>query len=162
MQSAGSRRARWRPRRATLLSSILPCFTARPRRSTLMATSCCGRWARSSSHLLRSGGTHCRNSPEQAECPAAQVCIMSMAPRLLLSPSIIKVHAGRWPALRCVLIHTKHSQKAGPFSVARLKMDLPFHNRLTYNRVHRRSTSPPHAGTISSLLETTINVRGLQ
>ena len=35
-------------------------------------------------------------------------------------------------------MHAKHSQKAGPFSVARLKMDLPFHNRLTYNSVHRR------------------------
>ena len=39
--------------------------------------------------------------------------------------------------------HTKHSQKAGPFSVARLKMDLPFHNRLAYSRVDRRSASPP-------------------
>ena len=39
----------------------------------------------------------------------------------------------RGPALGCV--HTKHSQKAGPFSDARLKMDLPF-------RVHRRSASP--------------------
>ena len=39
-------------------------------------------------------------------------------------------------------VHTKHSQKAGPFSVARLKMDLPFHNRLAYNRVPRRSASP--------------------
>ena len=29
--------------------------------------------------------------------------------------------------------------KAGPFSVARLKMDLPFQNRLAHNRVHRRS-----------------------
>ena len=26
----------------------------------------------------------------------------------------------------CLFAHTKHSQKAGPFSVARLKMDLPF------------------------------------
>ena len=26
--------------------------------------------------------------------------------------------------------HTKYSQQAGPFSVARLKMDLPFHNCL--------------------------------
>ena len=43
------------------------------------------------------------------------------------------VRAIRGPALGCV--HTKHSQKAGPFSDARLKMDLPF-------RVHRRSASP--------------------
>ena len=34
----------------------------------------------------------------------------------------------RGPALRCV--HTKHSQTAGPFSVTRLKTDLPFQNRL--------------------------------
>ena len=47
--------------------------------------------------------------------------------------------APRGPALRCV--HTKHSQKACPFSVARLKLDLPFHNRLAYNRVHRKSVS---------------------
>ena len=38
-----------------------------------------------------------------------------------------------------LFVHTKHSQKAGPFSVALLKMDLPFHNRLAYSRVHRRS-----------------------
>ena len=35
--------------------------------------------------------------------------------------------ASRGLALRCA--HTKHSQKAG-----RLRMDLPFHNRLAYNR----------------------------
>ena len=52
------------------------------------------------------------------------------------------LHAARGPALRSV--HTKHSQKAGPFSVARLKMDLPFHDRL---RVHKRSASPLHAAT---------------
>ena len=27
-----------------------------------------------------------------------------------------------------VLVHTEHPSKAGPFSVAPLKMDLPFHN----------------------------------
>ena len=52
----------------------------------------------------------------------------------------------RGPALRCVLVcahetFTIHSQKAGPFSVARLKMGLPFHNRLAYYRVHGRSAS---------------------
>ena len=36
--------------------------------------------------------------------------------------------------------HNK-SRKAGPFSVARLKLDLPFHS-LANNRVHRRSASP--------------------
>ena len=41
-----------------------------------------------------------------------------------------------------LFIRTKHSQKAGPFSVARLKVDLPFHNRLAYSRLHRRSASP--------------------
>ena len=51
--------------------------------------------------------------------------------------------APRGPALRCA--HTKHSQKAGPISVARLKMDLPFHTRLAYNRVHGRSASPRYA-----------------
>ena len=46
-----------------------------------------------------------------------------------------------WPVWHCqegrhfavyLFVHTKHSQKAGPFSVARLKMDLPFHNRLAF------------------------------
>ena len=41
-----------------------------------------------------------------------------------------------------LFVHTKHSQKASPFSVARLKMYLPFHNRLACNRVHGRSASP--------------------
>ena len=41
-----------------------------------------------------------------------------------------------------LFVHTKYTQKAGPFSVARLEMYLPFHNRLAYNRVHRRSASP--------------------
>ena len=48
-------------------------------------------------------------------------------------------------------MHTKHSQKVGPFLVARLKMDLPFHNRLAYNRVHRRSASPLPWAVILSL-----------
>ena len=43
----------------------------------------------------------------------------------------------------CTCLCTQNiAQQAGPFSVARLKMDLPFHNRLAYNRVHRRSASP--------------------
>ena len=46
------------------------------------------------------------------------------------SPERTSYIAVRGPALRGV--HTKHSQKAGPFSVARLKMDLPFHNRLAF------------------------------
>ena len=43
----------------------------------------------------------------------------------------------------CTCLCTQNiAQKASPFSVARLKMDLPFHNRLVYNRVHRTSASP--------------------
>ena len=34
------------------------------------------------------------------------------------------------PSLVFLFAHTKHSQNAGPCSVTRLKMDLPFHNRL--------------------------------
>ena len=34
----------------------------------------------------------------------------------------------------CLFVHTNIHKKAGPFSVARLKMDLPFHNRLACNR----------------------------
>ena len=41
-----------------------------------------------------------------------------------------------------LFVHTKHSQKGGPFSVARLQLDLPFQNRLAYNRVRSRSASP--------------------
>ena len=32
-----------------------------------------------------------------------------------------------------LFVHTKHSRKAGPLSVARLTMDLPFHSRLACN-----------------------------
>ena len=31
-----------------------------------------------------------------------------------------------------LFVHRKHSPKAGPFSVARLKIDLPFNNRLAF------------------------------
>ena len=41
-----------------------------------------------------------------------------------------QIHPSRGPTLRCV--QTKHSQEAGPFSVARLKMDLHFHSRLSF------------------------------
>ena len=41
-----------------------------------------------------------------------------------------------------LFVHTQNSQKEGPFSVARLKMDLPFHDRFAYSRVHRKSASP--------------------
>ena len=44
-------------------------------------------------------------------------------------------------SLRSCLYTQTILEKAGPFSVARLKMDLPFHNRLAYNRVHRTSAS---------------------
>ena len=36
----------------------------------------------------------------------------------------------------CLFAHTEHLPKAGSFSVALLKTDLPFCNRLAYNRVH--------------------------
>ena len=49
--------------------------------------------------------------------------------------------AGRHFAVH-LFAHTKHSRKAGPFSVARLEMDLPFHKGIAYSRVHRRSASP--------------------
>ena len=63
---------------------------------------------------------HCRHSP----------------PPLAPSPP------PRGPALRCVLVCTHETfTKAGPFSVARLKMGLAFHDRLAYSRVHRRSAS---------------------
>ena len=56
-----------------------------------------------------------------------------------------------WHFAAYLFVHTEHSRKAGAFSVARLKMDLPFHNRLAYNHVHRRSASPhpavPSAGS---------------
>ena len=56
-------------------------------------------------------------------------------------------------AKRAGTSHTKHSQKAGPFSVARLKIDLPSHNnRLACNRVRSRSASPlgaPHPISIA-------------
>ena len=43
----------------------------------------------------------------------------------------------------CACLYTQNSHKRQVHcSVARLKMDLPFHNRLAYNRVHRRSASP--------------------
>ena len=57
-----------------------------------------------------------------------------------MSSSWLVTYEGRHFAVY-LFAHTTHSQKAGPFSVARLKMDLPFHDRLAYNRVHRRSTS---------------------
>ena len=51
--------------------------------------------------------------------------------------------AKRAGASLCTCLCTRNIHgKACPFSVARLKMDLPFHDRLAYNRVHRRSVSP--------------------
>ena len=47
-------------------------------------------------------------------------------------------------------MHT-HSRKAGPFSVARMKMDLPFHNRPACNRVHMETCQPSHTTPICSL-----------
>ena len=59
-----------------------------------------------------------------------------------------------------LFVHTKHSKKAGPFSGARLKMDLPFHNRFAYNRVHRRSASPLDPRQWIGRIETSMVHRG--
>ena len=50
----------------------------------------------------------------------------------------------RGPALRCLLLCTQETFTKGQVhcSVARLEMNLPFYNRLAYNRAHRRSVSP--------------------
>ena len=54
-------------------------------------------------------------------------------------------------------MHTqKHSQKAGPFSVARLKMDLPFHNRLAGGVPALLHPSPPPAIAIMAIAMMTI------
>ena len=37
-----------------------------------------------------------------------------------------------WYFAVCLFVHTKHSQKAGPFSVARLELDVRFHDRLAF------------------------------
>ena len=46
-------------------------------------------------------------------------------------------------SLCACLCTRKRPRKAGPFAVPRLKLDLPFHNRLAHIRAHRRSASPP-------------------
>ena len=48
----------------------------------------------------------------------------------------------RGPVAVHLFVHTEHSQKAGPFSAARLKMDPPLHNRLADNRVHKEKCQP--------------------
>ena len=50
-----------------------------------------------------------------------------------------------------LFVHPKHFPQAGPFSVARLRMDPPFRDRFAYNRVHRRSASPLTATVRSQL-----------
>jgi hypothetical protein len=42
----------------------------------------------------------------------------------------------------CLYTQNIRSLEAGPFSVARLKMDLPFQNRLVHSRVRRTTVSP--------------------
>ena len=51
-------------------------------------------------------------------------------------------HQEGWQCAVYLFVHTKHPQKAGPFSVARLKVGLPFHSRLAHNRGHKTSASP--------------------
>ena len=57
----------------------------------------------------------------------------------------LPIAAFHWPSTGrlnpCVLCSAP-AQQAGPFSAARLKMDLPFHNRLVYSRVHRKGAGP--------------------
>ena len=70
----------------------------------------------------------------------------------------------RGPALRCV--YTNIHKKAGPFSAARLKMDLPFHKRLAFTgeapallselfyrksieNYHRTCQRPPRDSTVA-------------
>ena len=65
----------------------------------------------------------------------------------------------RGPALRCgyLCAHTTRSQKAGPFSVARLKMDLPLHNRLAFITMRCITTHQHKMGRIN----TNINIATL-
>ena len=42
-----------------------------------------------------------------------------------------------------LFVHTKQSRKAGPFSVARLKLDLPFNNLLALKEKCQPSTVSP-------------------
>ena len=81
----------------------------------------------------------CASSP--AIPRVAQPAAVGLAASQVMHRDRGHAHEGRHFAVY-LFVHTKHSQKAGPFSVARLKMDLPFHNRLAYNRVHRRSACP--------------------
>ena len=78
-----------------------------------------------------------------ASCRATAVAIT--ASHRLSSPLVVALplaaEEGQHFALY-LFVHTKHSHKAGPISVARLKIDLPFQNRLVHSRVHRRSASP--------------------
>ena len=64
---------------------------------------------------------------------------MTVAPTARLRAARAAIEANldqvRGPALRCALVCThKPSPKGRSISVARLKMDLPFHNRLACNR----------------------------
>ena len=65
--------------------------------------------------------------------PQCVVLILNVVVLLLLDASVAFFSAAIpiaacWPALRCALVctRTKHSQKAGPFSVGRLKVKLAF------------------------------------
>ena len=95
-------------------------------------------------------GAHSRAS--RSDCVAAPSVCSNPLPVAVGTPTgpshtgthLLRCKRGRHFAAYS-FVHTKHSQKAGPFSVARLKMGLPFHNRLAYSRVHRRSARPPPA-----------------
>ena len=61
-------------------------------------------------------------------------------------------------AFVCTHAYTQMSQKAGLFSVAWLKMDLPFHPRLVYSRVHRRSARLSHHRSVVERLSASLIV----
>ena len=58
-----------------------------------------------------------------------------------------------------LFVHTQKSQKAGPLPVARLEMDLPFHDHLACNRVHRSSASPLTFRTMPAERRPLVSVR---
>ena len=139
-----------------------PCVFHRTRRQD--SVSCCPSGARSHIRLLRplrppghlTAITRVTNSP----CSKRGLLANTLA---LIASDVCQIRPctgasgperTRWPPtiwwvlqegrhfVVCLFVHTKYLQKAGPFSVARPKMDLPFHNRLAYSRVHRRSAGP--------------------
>ena len=76
-------------------------------------------------------------------CVCVSMCAVVFICCVVVSMSTREVHVLRAASMsqsqqeaRYFAVHlfaqTKHSQKAGPFPVARLETDLPFHKRLAY------------------------------